>query len=88
MFIQISSVPWKARVAEAVQRAAGENNGDLLRLMSAGAQLLDQVQLVTKLMPPDFQCIFYISWMIYSINGYWIESNLLIDHIFLYYIPV
>ncbi len=61
MFIQISSAPWKARVAEAVQRAAGENNGDLLRLMSAGAQLLDQVQLVTKLMPRDFQCIFYIT---------------------------
>ena len=45
-------------MAEAVHRAAGEKNGDLLRLMSAGAQLLDQVQLVTKLMPRDFSVHF------------------------------
>ena len=39
----------EARVAEAVHRAAGEKNGDLLRLMSAGAQLLDQAQQVLPL---------------------------------------
>lgn len=66
-------------MAEAVHRAAGEKNGDLLRLMSAGAQLLDQVQLVTKLIPRDFSVHFL------CIAGYWIEPNLFIDQIDIFY---